>query len=199
MQEQNNQNNAESNTKKPRRSILGSIMGCSLIALALGCGIWGYSQLPDSIGRDLSSPLPWSHGELVISSLDAGWHSTEGNSRMEKRTRLYPKATIKLKSAPGKGRLDVVFLDSLGTQIGDTQYLRYDNGQFAPKNDLTAKAEGDTASCWIETGFLSDDMFTLHRMNLNEALWRVVIYHRDTTNNTIVRLGQISIPAEVKN
>lgn len=198
MQEQNSQTEQKNNRTTPqKKGVRGIIIGTILAGVALGGIFWGYSQLPDGCHRDLSLDLPWENAGLIISEADASWRCTQGNVRMEKRTRLYPHVTFKLKAASGKGRIDVVFLDPLGTQIGDTHYLRYENGSFQEKDDLTVKAGGDTVSCWLETGFPSDDMFKLHQINQQEPLWRVVVYHRIEGTPGSVRLGQISIPAKI--
>lgn len=199
MHEQKSQNEPNREAAKGVRRRIGSLLGYGLTAiLVVGCVIWGYNRMPNGQHRDLSTALPWENNGLVLSEIEASWCNTAGNERMSKRTHLYPRVRLRLGAAPGKGRLDVIFVDSLGTQIGDTHYLRYENGQFRKEDDLIVKAEGDTATCWLETGFPSDDMFTLHRMNQDEALWRVIVYHRTDGTSGSVRLGQCSIPAEVK-
>lgn len=199
MHERDCQNRDENGAKQSGRKRPGGyIIGAVLVLLFLAAAIWIDAQRPDSRHRDLSDDVPWKHAGLVVSEVDVAWRSTAGNERMQKRTRLYPEARIRLAAAPGAGRLDVIFVDSLGTQIGDTHYLRYRDGKFLAKEDLTVRTEGDTAICWLETGFPSDDMFTLHRMNHNEPLWRVIISHRVDGTEGCVRLGQRSISAEVK-
>lgn len=193
MQEQNSQ-------EKPKRRIrftLWGVLGYGLILLAAIGVLVFYIRMPMHVDRDLSDKLPWVNEGLVIDEVEASWKSSQGNELLSKRTVLYPEASIRLSAAPGKGRIDVIFLDSMGTQIGDTHYLRYENGQFEESKDRVSESGGNTATVWLETGFESMDLFTLHRANSEENLWRVVCIHRPDGSPGI-RLGQRSIKAEVK-
>lgn len=193
MQEQNSQ-------EKPKNRIrftLWGVLGYGLILLAAIGILMFYTWMPMHVDRDLSDKLPWTNEGLVIEEVEASWKSSQGNELLTKRTALYPEASIRLSAAPGKGRIDVMFLDSMGTQIGDTHYLRYENGQFEESQDRVSKSGGNTATVWLETGFESMDLFTLHRANREENLWRVVCIHRPEGSSGS-RLGQCSIKAEVK-
>lgn len=174
-------------------------MGYGLILVAIAGIILFYIKMPMHVDRDLSDKLPWANEGLVIDEVEAVWKSSRGNEILAKRTYAYPEASIRLGAAPGKGRIDVIFLDSLGTQIGDTHYLRYENGQFENSQDRVSKSEGNTATVWLETGFESADLFTLHRADRQENLWRVVCIHRPEGASVGTRLGQRSIKAEIKN
>lgn len=149
------------------------------------------------VNRDLSDKLPWQQGELLVEQVDTSWKNAQGNKLLEQRTRLYPEARVVLGHAPGKGRIDVIFLNPEGTQVGDTHFLRYENGQFEKRDDRTSRAEGNSATVWLETGYESADIFELHRVNLEENLWRAVLIHRTETAPSGIRLGQRSIKAEV--
>lgn len=185
--------------KKRIRFTFWGIMGYGLILVAIAGIILFYIKMPMHVDRDLSNKLPWSHAGMVITEVEAVWKSSQGNEFLAKRTYAYPEARIQLGAARGKGRIDVIFLDPLGTQIGDTHYLRYENGQFENSQDRVSKSEGNTATVWLETGFSSADLFTLHRANREENLWRVVCIHRPEGAPSGIRLGQRSIKAEIKN
>lgn len=193
MQEQNSQEKPKSRI----RFTLWGVLGYGLILLAAIGVIVFYIRMPMHVDRDLSDKLPWTNEGLIIEEVHASWKSSQGNELLSKRTVLYPEASIRISAAQGKGRIDVMFLDSMGTQIGDTHYLRYENGQFEESQDRVSKSGGNTATVWLETGFESMDLFTLHRANREENLWRVVCIHRPDGSPGI-RLGQRSIKAEVK-
>lgn len=194
MQEQNSQDKP----KKRVRFTLWGVLGYGLLLVAIIGVILFYIRMPMHVDRDLSDKLPWTNGDLIVEEVEAEWKSSQGNELLAKRTYLYPEARIRLGAAPGKGRIDVIFLDSLGTQIGDTHYLLYENGQFEKSQDRVSSSGGNTATVWLETGFESKDLFTLHRANREENLWRVVCIHRPEGANIGIRLGQRSIKAEVK-
>ncbi len=149
------------------------------------------------VNRDLSDKLPWQQGELLVEQVDVSWKNAQGNKLLEKRTHLYPEARVVLGNAPGKGRIDVIFLNPEGTQVGDTHFLRYENGQFEKRDDRTSRADGKSATVWQETGYESADIFALHHVNMEENLWRVVLIHRSENAPGGIRLGQRSIKAEV--
>lgn len=150
-----------------------------------------------NIDRDLSDKLPWVMDELTVEEVETHWKSSEGIEMLSQRIHLYPEARIVLGQASGKGRIDVIFLNPEGTQVGDTHYLRYENGQFEKKKDRTSQADGNTARVWLETGYQSGDHFALHRVNTEENLWRVVLVHRTESNPKGIRIGQQSIKAEI--
>lgn len=185
--------------KKRIRFTFWGIMGYGLILVAIAGIILFYIKMPMHVDRDLSNKLPWSNAGLIIEEVEAAWKSSRGNAFLSKRAYAYPEARIRIGAAPGKGRIDVIFLDSSGTQIGDTHYLRYENGQFEKGQDRVSQSEGNTATVWLETGFESADLFTLHRANRQENLWRVVCIHRPEGATAGIRLGQRSIKAEIKN
>lgn len=197
MNEQNSPKTAvESNTKKKQYSLWG-IMGILLVLGALVYGCYAYTLLPGGEHRDLSNDFPLENGGLSIREVKACWKSSAGNDAMRSRTALYPEVTIELEAAPGKGRIDVLILDHLGTQKGDTHYLRYSNGQFDKKQDRVSQVEGKMAKVWLETGFDNANMLEVHRINQKESLWRVVLIHRPDGAAEPIRLGQVSIPAEL--
>lgn len=194
MQEQNSQ---EKPKNRVRFTIWG-VLGYGLILLAAIGILVFYTWMPMHVDRDLSDKLPWTNEGLVIEEVEASWKSSQGNAHLSKRTALYPEADIRINAAPGKGRIDVIFLDPMGTQIGDTHYLRYENGQFEKNQNRVCQSEGNTATVWLETGFESMDLFTLHLANREENLWRVVCIHRPEGASEGIRLGQRSIKAEIK-
>lgn len=197
MQEKNNQQKQQSEKTGKKRFTVWGILGGGLVLFAFVFIIWFYSWMPMHIERDLSDKLPWVQDGLAVKEVKAGWKSAAGNAFLAQRTHLYPEAKIVLEQAAGKGRIDVIFLNPEGTQVGDTHFLSYENGQFEKKNDRTAQTDGTAATVWLETGYDSADLFTLHRMNQVENLWRVVLIHRAEKSPNGVRLGQRSIKAEV--
>lgn len=196
MQEENSQQTVETKNKTPRNITIWGILGCGLIAAALIGIVWFYFWMPMNVNRDLGNELPWQQGDLVIEKVDAQWKYAQGNTRLAQRTHLYPEVRIQLGQAKGKGRIDAIFLNPDGTQVGDTHFLRYEDGQFEEKNDKISRSEGNSITIWLETGYTSEDLFALHRINEDENLWRIVLIHRSESNPQGVRLGQRSIPAE---
>ena len=198
MQPQNNQ--AEHNkTGKGwiKRITVWGTLGCCLILSTLVGVLLFYIKMPVHVNRDLSDKLPWCSGGIVIDKLKVSWKDASHHPTLSKRTRLYPEATLRLASAPGKGRIDVVFLNPDGTQVGDTHNLRYSDGQFEKRKDRISVAEGNEATVWLETGYSSSDLFAVQSLDRKENLWRVVLIHRAENTNEAVRLGQVSIKAEI--
>ena len=198
MQQQNSQETAKIGMIWSKRFTVWGALGCGLILAALVGILWFYLEMPMNINRDLSDKQPWSNEQLVIDNVSAAWKDAGNNPTLSKRTRLYPEVSLSLVSAPGKGRIDVIFLNPDGTQVGDTHNLRYADGKFEKRQDRISVTEGNNATVWLETGFLSLDHFALHRVNLEENLWRVVLIHRPEETNKATRLGQVSIKAEIE-
>lgn len=191
--------NAIPQEKKPQQkskiSLLGAICGYSLIGIALIGGIWGYNQLPKGEYRDMSQPTPWMGEGIEISSIEASWKNSKGNERLQSRTTWYPHAVIKLAPINGKGRIDVIFRADNGSQVGDTVNLFYENGTFKPKDDIIVNTEGNTATCWQESGYATHDAYHLHQLNIQGELWRVEVYNRPDNSGNATCIGVASIPA----
>ena len=197
MQQQNNKAEQKKTAGWIKRFTVWGVLGCSLILAAVVGILWFYIEKPMHVNRDLSDTRPWSDGSLVVDEVAAAWKDAGNHPIMSKRTRLYPEVSLRLSAAPGKGRIDVIFLNPDGTQIGDTHNLRYADGQFETRRDRVSVTEGNKATVWLETGYLSLDHFALHRINMEENLWRVVLIHRPEGTNQTVRLGQVSLKAEI--
>lgn len=197
MQQQNYQAEQKKAAGWIKRFTVWGVLGCSLISAALVGVLWFYIEMPMHVNRDLSDARPWSDGELEIVEVEATWKDAGNHPILSKRTRLYPEVSLRLAAAPGKGRIDVIFLNPDGTQVGDPHNLHYTNGQFEKRQDRISVTEGNKATVWLETGYLSLDHFELHRINMEENLWRVVLIHRPEGANQTTRLGQVSIKAEI--
>lgn len=197
MQQQNSLQEQKKGMGIGKRITLWGALGGGLILATLAGILWFYIEMPMHVNRDLSDDLPWKHQDLVIDNATAAWKDATGNPILAKRTRLYPEVSFNLVSAPGKGRIDVIFLNPDGTQVGDTHNLRYADGQFEKRQDRISETSGNKATVWLETGYTSTDFFDLHRANQEENLWRAVFYYRPDGNNKAIRLGQLSVKAEL--
>ena len=180
-------------------SHLGRGAGFVVLMLAAVFVVWFAFNVPGHPWRQNDTKLPW-HGEgVIVEEAQAQWNSTKGDERLELRALLYPVLKIKLGSCTGSGYLHAVFKDSSGRQIGGICRLPYKDGQFIDTEELTIQASGKEATCYIETGFTQSEEryspYVLHKMNVDEPLWRVEVRNEPEGRHESEVLGHKSIPA----
>ena len=168
--------------------------GIALLLLAVGiiCFYCQFNNLPRSEWRDASTPLSWKIEGVCIEEAEAFWKSSVGDSRMELRSFNFPVCRLKLGESSGKGQLVVHFRNGEGVQMGDRLYLPYTDGKFIPRENNSIKVNEHEAFIRLEDGFLTRDEYTLHQMDQNAPLWRVMVECRPEGGN-MVEIGQLSI------
>ena len=174
---------------------LGRGAGFVVLLLAAAFVVWFAFNVPGHPWRQNDAKLPW-HGEgVIVEEAQVQWNSTKGDERLELRALLYPTVHIKLGSCTGSGYLHAIFRDPAGHQVGNICRVPYRDGQFIETNELTVQAAGKEATCYIETGIQDKDSYILHKMNVDEPLWRVEIRNEPNGKYEQEVLGHKSIPA----
>ena len=167
--------------------------GIALLLLAVGviCFYCQFNKLPRAEWRDASTPLAWEVDGLCIEEAEAFWKSSAGDARMELRSYNFPVCRLKLGDSPGKGQVVVRFMNGEGIQMGDRVYIPYADGKFIPRENNSMKVTEQEAHVRLEDGFLSRDEYTLHQMDQNAPLWRVMVECRPEGGN-LIEIGQLS-------
>ena len=175
---------------------LGRGAGFVVLLLAAAFVVWFACNVPGHPWRQNDAKLPW-HGEgVIVEEAQAQWNSTKGDERLELRALLYPTLHLKLGNCTGTGYLHIVFRNPANHQVGNVCRLPYRDGQFIENNELTVQASGKEATCYIETGIQDKDAYILHKMNMDEPLWRVDISNEPDGKTELEVLGHKSIPAK---
>ncbi len=190
------------NGKKERRFKLSNLIWGGIFAAILLCGaavgVYLYKNIPTSDWRMSGLALPWKSADVEIREADAFWRNSKGHARMELRAAYYPVLQLQLGDCGGSGHLIIRFADASGVQKGETISLAYNQGQFRPTQDTNVKAEAKTAEVFIETGFASDDMYTVHKLTETSPLWRVAVWSRPTGSYNEQFIGYTCIAPEEK-
>ena len=181
---------------------IGRGAGFAVLVLAVAFVVWFACNVPGHPWRQNDTKLPWRGNGVTVEEAQAKWNLAAGGGeeRLENRALLYPTMHIKLGNFTGSGYLHVVFRDQAGNKVGDTCRLPYKDGQFIDTAELTIKASGKEADCYIETGFTRSEgrysPYVLHKMNVDEPLWRVEVLNEPEGRYESEMLGHKSIPAD---
>ena len=175
---------------------LGRGAGFVVLLLAASFVVWFALNVPGHPWRQNDTGLPWRGEGVIVEEAQAQWNTTAGDERLELRALLYPTLHLKLGNCTGTGYLHAVFKDPAGHQVGNTCRIPYRDGQFIKTTDLTIQVSGKEATCYIETGIQDKDSYILHKMNMDEPLWRVDISNKPDAKDELEVLGHKSIPAK---
>lgn len=178
------------------RNHVGKGAGFVVLLIVLAFVVWFACNVPGHPWRQNDVSLPWRGEGVEVTEAKAQWNSSKGDERMELRALLYPTLHATLGNCSGSGYLHVVFKNPSGHQVGDVCRVPYKDGQFIETYQGNIQAAGKEATFLIETGIKDRDTYLLHKLNMDEPLWRVDVYNAPEGKDEIEELGHVSIPAE---
>lgn len=184
--------NQQAKKKFSIMNLIGAVIGCGLILAGVAAICFLSSYIPQSDGRDNSTPLPMEGIGLKIDDVQVRWQKAE-NERIALRAAIHPIAKIRLGDFKENAQLVLEFVNSSDARVGDLIHVEIKNGAFTPRDSESVKAAGKELSVILASGFMGDDEYKLHELHEYEQLWKLRVQQRDPETGHLIHLGHACI------